>query len=589
MAVNGVLQLNEVKQIEQTIVAPKEDAAKIGKELNGINTSVNEIINASNVDKLVEKLCAEFSKLGLTPQQLKQSNIISRISGMNEAQLNNASEQSLNRIYECIKIAIKDSIVNGNVNIDKAIKLGNNYNTALTGEWASIETFKAANKNNNDDISARMERFFGLKKGSFATLPQEKIEEYLERYFKQYFLDEVKKSKNPEKTYKKQLQDFTKLLVNTPDEQKAVFRQAIVSLQASNRLKGLDSVLKSFDTQEARTEWADGCDTKFTKAFATNADAEGNVPKQSEVTAAVSKVTEQKSEEGIRTHQEALQKEAVEFFEKNKDALARIAEKIEKREPLTEEEKQLVLLRDNYFTAAKAGEITGTALNQIIAAEVRDNLLDKMNRDAYELPIYKEVMTQVTEFVENNPDTLALPKDQLVKLLDKVTNGNYSEVVNNRENANIKAPAVKSSDKADAVSESGCGYQTAPASVIEERITSLDEKRQIIAEESDEKAPKFEVAVAESHKYQEAKKNGMSAVLNFFKETKNSMYKREVAKTVAKDNNRVQITNKGGNQLAIYVNQARQFTDDEIAKLKNISGIVKNAMKSYIKGDLDMA
>lgn len=475
-------------------IAPKVvDPAKIGNELNGSKISTEQKQSTSNVDKLIEKVCAEFSKLGLTPEQLKQSNIIAKVSGMNEAQIENTSEQELNRIFECIKTAIKDATIGGQVNLDKAIKLANTYHTALTGGWDSIDSFKKSNRRNSEDISARMERFFGLQKGSFANLPQEKIEEYLERYFKNFFLEKVKKSNNPQKAYKEQIQDFTKLLANTSDEQKSVFRQAIVSLQASNRLKGLDAVLNSFESQQARTEWADGCDTKFTKAFAAKADCEGNVPNEKDVTAAVSKLTEQKSEEGIKKHQECLQKEAIEFFNNNKDALAVIKTKEEKGEPLTDAEKELVIIRDNYFTAAKAGEITGTALNKIIDTAVRDTLLDKMNKDAYELPIYKEVISQVTEFVKNNTDALALSKEELTKVLDKATNGNYTAIVKDGEDTDIKAPVVAASEKKDATSSDGIGLNNVQQSTIAQIIKSKKNNEDQIAKSSDDGKTKFVV------------------------------------------------------------------------------------------------
>lgn len=558
-----------------TVTAPKEEVAKIGNALNGSTTSVEQSQSTSNIDKLIEKICAEFSKLGLTPEQIKQSNIIAEVSGMNEAQIKNASEQDLNRIFESIKTAIKDSTVNGQVNLEKAIKLAKTYHTALIGEWESIDSFKKSNRRNSEDISARMERFFGLDKGSFANLPQEKVEKYLERYFKDFFLEKVKKSNNPQKVYKEQIQDFTKLLANTPDEQKAVFRQAIVSLQASKRLKGLDAVLKSFETQQARTEWADGCDTKFTKAFATKADCEGNVPNKNDVTAAVSKLTEQKSEEGIKKHQEDLQKEAVEFFNNNKDALAIIKAKEEKGEPLTDAEKELVLIRDNYFTAAKAGEITGTALNQIIDSSVKENLLDKMNRDAYELPIYKEVISQVTEFVKNNPDALALSEEELTKVLDKATNGNYSAIIKDGEAADIKAPVITTIEKADATSSDGIGLNNTSQTQIQQIIERKENNQKQIAQNSDDnKATKFEVETpkkSEVTSFAQAKQLSGSFT-NVIKDFKNYGDKvvAEAAKTVARFGKSAQVYfgNLGGYNFITAIGKENNGWDtDQISKL----------------------
>ena len=65
-----------------------------------------------------------------------------------------------------------------------------------------------------------------------------------------------------------------------------------------------------------------------------------------------------------------------------------------------------------------------------------------MNKDAYNLPIYKEVLKQVNEFVEEHPEALTMPKEELVKLLDEVTNGNYSTVATD-SGAELKAPAEK--------------------------------------------------------------------------------------------------------------------------------------------------
>ena len=296
-----------------------------------------------------------------------------------------------------------------------------------------------------------MERFFGLKEGSFAKLPQAKIEEYLDRYFNEFFVEKLKNAKTKEekeKIYKQQLQDFGKLLLNTPDEEKAIFKQAITSLVVSNRIKGLDAVLTSFATPQARTEWADSWTVEETKKLALKADVEGNVLSDDEVTVATAKLTSVKSEEGIKKHHEDFQTEANAFFKENKEALETIAKKEAKGEELTEEEKALKLQRDNFYTAVSAGEITGTAMNEIIADAVKREILGNLNKDAYEFPNYEEVIKQVTEFVENNPEALTIPKEEIVKLLDEATNGNYSTVASGSEQT-LKAPDEKPVETAE--------------------------------------------------------------------------------------------------------------------------------------------
>ena len=58
-----------------------------------------------------------------------------------------------------------------------------------------------------------------------------------------------------------------------------------------------------------------------------------------------------------------------------------------------------------------------------------------MNRDAYELPTYKNVLEQINSFIKNeeNAEYLNISKEELVKILDKTTNGNYSIIASGSE------------------------------------------------------------------------------------------------------------------------------------------------------------
>ena len=460
---------------------------------NAGNTSVEENKNTSKLDELLEKLCAEFKELGLTPESLKNSGILYRVTGLNEQQIQSLSDAELKQIVDCLKTSIKDCTKDGQINLEEIGSTANKYYVALKTGWDSIEKYKRNQK--GECLSERMERFFGLKEGSFAKLPQDKIEEYLDRYFNEFFVDKLKKAKTKEEKqqiYKQQLQDFGKLLLNTPDEEKAVFKQAITSLVASNRLKGLDAVLTSFATPQARTEWADSWTVEETKKLALKADVEGNVLSEDEVTEAAAKLTSVKSEEGIKKHHEEFQKDAKAFFEENREALETIAKKEANGEELTEEEKALKLQRDNFYTAVSAGEISGTAMNEIVADAVKREILGNLNKDAYELPNYKEVIKQVTEFVENNPEALTMPKEEIVKLLDEATNGNYSTVASGSEQT-LKAPAKTSVNSEDTAS-ADYGFVTRENYDIQK----LQTLKQEIASTSEETNPVFTVEKAAS-------------------------------------------------------------------------------------------
>ena len=204
----------------------------------------------------------------------------------------------------------------------------------------------------------------------------------------------------------------------------------------------------------------------------------GNVLSEDEVTEAAAKLTSVKSEEGIKKHHEEFQKDAKAFFEENKEALEKKKKKEANGEELTEEEKALKLQRDNFYTAVSAGEISGTAMNEIVADAVKREILSTLNKDAYELPNYKEVIKQVTEFVENNPEALTMPKEEIVKLLDEATNGNYSTVVSGSEQT-LKAPAEKPVETAETPDY---GFTQKTEVVDTSRLESL--KQQFYSEES---------------------------------------------------------------------------------------------------------
>ena len=413
------------------------------------NTQVEDTQKTSKIDELLEKLAAEFKNLGLNVAELKNSGILFRITGKNQAEIENASENELKTIFECLKTAIKDSTKNGKVDLEKIGSLANDYYVAVNGGW-TIEGFKKHNNGNKECISSRLERFFGLdKKGvKLSDLSQAEIENYLQRYFDGYFKELIAKGKSPEEAYKLQLQDFTKLLINTPDEEKGIFKQAITSLIASNRVKGLDAVLKSFDTPANRTEWANSWTVEDTERLALTPDVEGNYTNEEDVTKAVGMITKNKSEEAIARDQADLQEKAKVFFEENKEILETIDKKLANGEELTEKEQEILRERNNFFKAAKAGEIAGTAINEIISAEVKAKFLDKMNRDAYKLPIYKEVIEAVEEFIENNPEVLTMPKEEIVKLLDNATNGNYTKVASGSTET-LNAPYTEKTETAN--------------------------------------------------------------------------------------------------------------------------------------------
>lgn len=448
MALDGIN--NKIEYASNTTATTKvavenKPVNSVITEANKANISVEDKKNTSKLDELLEKLCAEFSKLGLKPEELKNSGILYRISGMSQKQIESATDAQLKQIIDCLKVAIKDSVVDGKIDLEKAGKLGNAYFIAVNTGW-TIEGFKKHNDSvKKSSLLQRLKETGCLKNDATLENTQpEELQKALFDFFNKTLLTPLKNAKSAKEKasiYKGQLQTFGRLLINTPDEEKAIFKQAIATLASDNRLKGLNAVLASFETPQAKEAWADSWSIEELSQAMGTKDVEGNVPTDKDQTAMAAGIFAEKSEESIKETYSQMSEPAKQFFQENADKLKAIKEKEAKGIELTEEEKELVAQRDLYKNLY-SGAMSGTAVNTKVAEESKKEILGTMNKDAYNLPIYKEVLKQVNEFVEEHPEALTMPKEELVKLLDEVTNGNYSTVATD-SGAELKAPAEK--------------------------------------------------------------------------------------------------------------------------------------------------
>ena len=448
MALDGIN--NKIEYASNTTATTKvavenKPVNSVITEANKANISVEEKKNTSKLDELLEKLCAEFSKLGLKPEELKNSGILYRISGMNQKQIESATDAQLKQVVDCLKAAIKDSVVDGKIDLEKAGKLGNAYFIAVNTGW-TIEGFKKHNDSvKKSSLLERLKETGCLKNdATLENIKPEELQKALFDFFNKTLLTPLKNAKSAkekESIYKGQLQTFGRLLINTPDEEKAIFKQAIATLASDNRLKGLNAVLASFETPQAKEAWADSWSVEELSQAMGTKDVEGNVPTDKDQTAMAAGIFAEKSEESIKETYSQMSEPAKQFFQENAEKLKAIKEKEAKGIELTEEEKELVAQR-NLYKNLYSGAMSGTAVNQKVAEESKKEILGTINKDAYNLPIYKEVLKQVNEFVEEHPEALTMSKEELVKLLDEVTNGNYSTVATD-SGAELKAPAEK--------------------------------------------------------------------------------------------------------------------------------------------------
>ena len=445
------MDISGIKQTEYTSNATatsqssgvgNKSANSIYDEANKANASVEEKKNTSKLDELLEKLCAEFSKFGLKPEEVKNSGVLYRISGMNQKQIESANDAQLKQVMDCLKAALKDSVVDGKIDLEKAGKLGNTYFIAVNTGW-TIEGFKKHNNGvKKSSLLERLKETGCLKKdATLENIKPEELEKALYDFFDKMLLTPLKNAKSAKekaRIYKGQLQTFGRLLINTPDEEKAIFKQAIATLAADSRLKGLNAVLASFETPQAKEAWADSWTKDELVKVMTTKDVEGMVPTDKDQTAIVAGVFAEKSEESIKETYSQMSEPAKLFFQENAEKLKAIKEKEAKGIELTQEEKELVAQRDLYKNLY-SGTMSGTAVNTKVPEDAKKEILCTMNKDAYKLPIYREVIKQINEYFEEHPEALTMSKEELTKLLDEVTNGNYSIVASNSD-AETKPP-----------------------------------------------------------------------------------------------------------------------------------------------------
>ncbi len=340
--------------------------------------------------------------------------------------------KDLQNLVDAINLAIERATVDNKLDKEKAVELARKYNTALMSGYNITELKEKENILNGETINARIERFFGLEKGAFSKLDDAKKTEYIKRYFNGYFQELLanakKEGKDIKSVYRLQMRDFGKLLINTSDEDKAIFKSAINSLLADNKLEGVFATKASFRTQKALTAWADSW-TVEEKAQLKAPDELGNVISDEDLSAIQIEIGEIQSQEGFeKSHNELNEK------------VKTLLEKVKNGEELTEQEKLLLAAYKSLY----AGENIALVQNDIITDKNwKNEFLKQINNDIYEhgADVYKDVMTQIQNVVEKHPEILEMPQEEMVKVLDAATDGNYTRVINNEEiiapNANL--------------------------------------------------------------------------------------------------------------------------------------------------------
>ena len=432
---------------------------------------VNEKVS-SEIDKILEKVCEKYKKYGITVEQLKQIPLVQDICKAKDEDLakiaDSQKQLAVEKYVEALETAIQESVKDGKVDIGNVSKLSRDYFTALSTGW-TIKGFKEAQRKPGAKHSL-MQRLVAsgcLPKGAtIKNTSPEQLKKAISKFYKTVLAKDIKKLRykegdkagqplSKEDQIKSQLQTFGRLLINSTPEEKEYFVDAIKHLYAENKLDGLKAIFNSCENETQRQAVAKKVLKPDTlKEITAGKDVDGNVMSQDDSTELVSCAVSKQPEEDREASHTELKEAFKQWFVQNGDAYKIAQAKVDKAkaegvEPdLTEEEKQVLVEYENYVTAGQSGEFIGTQLNDKLSKMFKEAHMAELNRDAYEMPSYRDVLNNVNTYVENHPETFTPEaKEQFNTAMDKATNGNYTTVKTGSD-AELKAPAKRSEDSA---------------------------------------------------------------------------------------------------------------------------------------------
>ena len=289
---------------------------------------------STEIDKILEKICEKFKKYGLTVEDLKKNPLIQKVCNLTDEQLAKIpdKEKAVKMYVECLETAIKDSIVDGKIDLNQVSKLSNDYFIAVSTGW-TIEGFKK--HNSTHEKHSLIDRLIASgclpKDATLENTPEPQIKRAIRRYFRQII--KYAESNPSEKDIKLQLQTFGRLLINSSEQEKALFLEVVQTLYQRNRLKGLEALFASCKTDKTRQAVAaEAGSPEYIKELTTTPDADGQVMSEDDATAASALIAENQSEEDRTQAHEDYDNARAEWFEKNKDALEALDQKLKKAE-----------------------------------------------------------------------------------------------------------------------------------------------------------------------------------------------------------------------------------------------------------------
>ena len=465
----AVSDVSSNNAVSQPIDLTQANGAKDDVNINSTNSNNTDNQTKRTQNELNKAFETIFTSIGVTVKRDILLAVLQLRSGKTEEELLNVEDKEITGLVNDVKVYAEEASKIVKAEKTRAQKRGVTYNEnegfnkallRVAHDYKMAEDFgidveklrESRRKGNAESIGQRIARYydFANKGKDWDTLSKEEKLSYIERYFTGHFKDNSVK----------QINDFNKLLINTPTEDQELFLQIAPKLLAGNRCQGALNVMNSQSTQEDKTNIAEQITYEYTLNLIATKDENGNYVLKENATELLVEAAKNQRKEAMDKNLAAANERADELFtEENIQRYNELKEKQAKGEELTEEESAFVIEYE-YQATYRGSQMAGLANSEVIDdEEYITNTLAQMNSDAYEHanPVYRDVLETVNEYVENHPETLKMSVEEFKNIMDKATNGNFSALAENPDAA-INAPVVSSAEAAPEVSVANASY-----------------------------------------------------------------------------------------------------------------------------------
>ena len=487
-------------------------------------SSCVKTLTDNEVYNILYEVCTKY---GISMEEAKKARLLEEISGKSLCELKALTSAEIKNIIDTYLLpAIKHYVDKGQeVKLNEILDTARDYRIAVElGGWSSVQSYQEANEKSSESLEERIARFYGV---DITKLEPEEKTEIVKKYVGWLFL-EAKKHKDPVRFIKT---DLVKLINNTNDDNiRGFFFDVIKQIKDEKEFAKIAGV--NYDSTIADTIIAviQGYNDK-TKA--TDDCAEYNIPsiaadlnsvEAGKVMEASAKAAKGPSSVKIEEQRAAVSDK---FYNENGELFKKIEEKIRQAkeqgiEPdLTEEEQEVVAQHETLKAMARAVRL-GYIKNEQQSKEFNKKLLTIANNNDIKHSYYREIQEELAEYVKHNSNELGITEEEFTKLMDEISNGNYSIVVNDESGTTteLNPPVDSSLPKVEPIVEQAVVQQNQST-----RTFGLMSDAQISQLQTLE-MPKLPEELAYTISYKDAKddaivdyidKNGFKAVKEFEK------------------------------------------------------------------------